>query len=51
MMCLFKHHIFHLHQTNLSCTLIFIQLHGDIFDIRLGLWNNHMLKGINSSTL
>ena len=42
----FEHHILNLHKPCLGTALIFIQLHGDVADILLGLGNHHMLQGI-----
>ena len=41
-----KHHIFYLHQPDLRASLILIQLHGNILDRCLCLWNSYMLQRI-----
>ena len=48
MMLLLQHHILHLHQADLRASLIFIQLHRDIFDIFARLRNNYVFQRIDS---
>ena len=50
MVGLLQHHVFHFHQPDLCASLIFIQLHCDIFDICLQIRDHHMLQRVNPAT-